>query len=263
MSNKKIIETGKKFGHMNMSARFFPEEMSAEERAKIFLERRLKVGEEFGFDGHKMFMADQALKLSGKRGSYFEITDDYVMSNPKGWTDIAEDILIITDRVPGVVIGHPVADCPVVMMSDKRQGVSAIAHCSCDLIDARLPMMVADALLDAYNSKDDDLEVYVSACAGPGWTYDSMPKWAKDRELWSDAITCDEDGMFHIDLRRVVKRQLQERNIDDVAVLFNMDDTISNPNYYSNSQGRSNPEKFGRHFAGLFYEEDSKGRGRR
>ena len=36
-----------------------------------------------------------------------------------------------------------------------------------------------------------------------------------------------------------------------------MDDTITNPNYYSNSQssihGGNDPSKAGRHFAGLFY----------
>ena len=67
---------------------------------------------------------------------------------------LMSDILVISKDVPGVVIGHPVADCPVVMVSDSRRGVSAIGHCSCELIDKRLRMMVADALVDAYGSYD-------------------------------------------------------------------------------------------------------------
>lgn len=212
----------------------------------------MMVGCEFGFDGHKMFMADQV----NKNGSYFEITDDYVEANPNGWSDIPEDILIITDSVPGVVIGHAVADCPVVMMEDPIKGVSAVAHCSCEMIDKRLPMMVADALVNAYGSNEEDIITYVSACAGDSWTYDTFPKWATDTKMWEDGIY-EENGVFHIDMRKVIRKQLSERHIDLDNVTFNMDDTIINPNYYSNSAaspyGLNDSSKAGRHFAGLFY----------
>ena len=46
--------------------------------------------------------------------------------------------MIITDSVPGVVIGHAVADCPVVMMVDEKRGVAAIGHCSAEMIDKKL-----------------------------------------------------------------------------------------------------------------------------
>ena len=253
MENVKVFETGKKFGNMNSQARFYPEGMSSEERNALFLERRMKVGSEFDFDGHKMFMADQV----HKRGSYFEITEDYVRSNPNGWSDIPEDILIISEKVPGVVIGHAVADCPVVMMEDPINGVAAVAHCSAEMIDKRLPMMLADALVDAYGSREDDIITYVSACAGDSWTYDSFPKWACDAKLWEDSIYADENGIFHIDLRQAIRKQLVERHIDLGMTTFNMDDTITNPNYYSNSAsssyGKNDSLKAGRHFAGLFY----------
>lgn len=253
MVNAKILETGKRFGNMNTAAAFYPEGLSLEERRKIFLKNRIMAGKHCGFDGYKMFMADQ----KDKKGSYFEITDEYVRENPTGWSDINEDILLITEDVPSVVIGHPVADCPVVMMEDPILGVSAIAHCSGEMIDKRLPMMVADALVDAYGSKDEDIVAYVSACAGPNWTYDSFPRWAKDEKMWEEGIVADENGIFHIDLRKVIKKQLMMRNIDLDNVSFNMDDTITNPNYYSNSAssllGGNDPSKAGRHFAGLFY----------
>ena len=87
-------------------------------------------------------MADQLDKC----GTYFNITEEYVRDNPKGWSDIREDILIVNDKVPGVVIGHPVADCPVIMMTDKNKGVAAIAHCSAELIDKKLPIFILNAL---------------------------------------------------------------------------------------------------------------------
>lgn len=253
MENVRIVETGKHFGNMNMGASFFPSGLSLEERKKLFLRNRINAGRYFGFDGRKMFMADQIDKC----GSYFEITEDYVWRNPNGWSDIKQDILLITDEVPSVVIGHPVADCPVVMMEDPILGVSAIAHCSGEMIDKRLPMLVADALVDAYGSKDEDIITYVSACAGPNWTYDSFPRWAKDFDMWKDGIVSDENGVFHIDMRKIIKKQLLDRNINLENIEFNMDDTITNPNYYSNSQasvnGGNDPSKAGRHFAGLFY----------
>ena len=115
MRKARIFESGVMYGNMNTQARFYPEGMSASERAEDFLERRVQMGKYFGFDGAKMFMADQV----DKTGSYFEITPEYVKANPNGWTDINQDILVITDKVPGVVVGHPVADCPVVMMVDE------------------------------------------------------------------------------------------------------------------------------------------------
>ena len=42
--NVKIVETGIKYGNMNTASSFFPEGMSAEEREKIFLDRRLRAG---------------------------------------------------------------------------------------------------------------------------------------------------------------------------------------------------------------------------
>ena len=256
MRKARIFESGVMYGNMNTQARFYPEGMSASERAEDFLERRVQMGKYFGFDGAKMFMADQEHKC----GSYFEITEEYVMDNPTGWSDIPEDILVITDKVPNVVIGHAVADCPVVMMEDPVKGVSAVAHCSAEMIDKRLPMMLADALVDVCGSKDEDIITYVSACAGDNWTYDSFPKWAQDIKMWEDGIYADEAGIFHIDIRKVIRKQLEERRVDLGKTLFNMDDTITNPHYYSNSAsspyGLNDPSKAGRHFAGTFYPKE-------
>lgn len=203
-----------------------------------------------------MFMADQ----KDKTGTYFVIDEDYVEANPMGWSDISQDILVITDKVPGVVIGHPVADCPVIMMEDKTKGVAAIAHCSAELIDKKMPMMIADALASEFGSRDEDISTFVSACAGNGWTYNKYPAWAKDEKMWEVGIKADENGIFHIDLKKVIANQLAVRNVEDV--MFNMDDTITNSNYYSNSAsspyGLNDPTKYGRNFAGAFYPELNK-----
>lgn len=243
------VETGNKFGTMNTGT--MPKELSKEEKTIKLMEHRIAAGKEFGFDGRKMFMADQ----KDKRGTYFNITKEYVEANPNGWTDINEDILIITDKVRGVVIGHPVADCPVVIMHDIKQKVCAIAHCSAELIDKKMPMMVADALVEAYGSKDEDIHAYISACAGPDWTYDKYPSWATDKKMWEKGIEVDDNGIFRINLRKVIDMQLKARKLYDIY--YNKKDTITDPEFYSNSAaspyGLNDQSKYGRNFAGAFY----------
>ncbi len=251
MENIVIVESGNKYGNMNTSKSFYPESFTREMIEERFLQNRLELGFDYGFDGRKMFMADQ----KHQSGSYFEITRDYVLANPNGWSNILEDILLITDKVPEVVIGHAVADCPVVIMADERQKVMGVAHCSAALIDKKMPMMLADALVDAYASRDDDLRVYVGACAADSWTYDRYPSWATDEKMWERGIYFGDDGLFHIDMRKVLSYQFLMRNISLGKIIYNMDDTITNPNYYSNSMASKQLVKRGRHFTGAFYKK--------
>ena len=226
-------------------------QLTKSDKNMIFANHRRAFAEANGFDWHKMFMADQV----NKNGSYFEITRDYVENNSNGWTDIPEDILIITDEVPGVAIGHPVADCPVIIMEDVKNKVTAIAHCSAELIDKRMPMMIADALSSAYNTKDEDIKVHVSSCAGPTWTYDKWPGFANDKKIWEDTCAITEwDNEFKINIRAAIAGQLIERGIGQ-NVSYDFADTIIDKEYYSNSASRSNPDKYGRQFTGAIYQK--------
>lgn len=250
LGNATLIETGMLYGNMNTAKAFYPENYTPEQRKEAFMNARMKLGKDYGFDGHKFFMADQ----QDKRGTWFEIDNDYVEANPNGWSDIRQDILVITDKTPGVVIGHPVADCPVVMAYDKKNNIVAIGHCSAELVDKKMPMLVADALYNSYRTKDEDIAVYVSACAGDSWTYDKYPAWAKDNKIWDEAIKEDADGIFHIDLKSAVLKQLQERNVEDITM--SPVDTITDPNYYSNSAAFNGAQyKKGRNFAGAFFKK--------
>jgi len=78
VKNLQIFETGKLYGNMNTNKAFYPENFSAEERAKDFLERRIILGNDKGFDGRKIFMADQC----DKTGSYHILTEtDFEIKN--------------------------------------------------------------------------------------------------------------------------------------------------------------------------------------
>ena len=251
IKNLKIFETGNKFGNMNTAAKFYPEGYSANDRKAVHNIARRALGRDLDVDGRKMYMADQL----HKRGTWKEIDKEYVEAYPNGWSDISEDIVVT--KAPGVVIGHPVADCPVVMAYDTKQKVVAVGHCSAELIDKKMPMLVADALYNSYRSKDEDIYTYVSACAGNSWAYDKWPNWAKEEKFWEKYITEGKDGLFHIDLKNAVRNQLLDRNIAPNRIDVSPIDTITDDNFYSNSAAFNGQiQKNGRHFAGAFFKDE-------
>ena len=119
----------------------------------------------------------------------------------------------------------------------------------------------SEVLQKEYGSNAKDIFAYVSASAGPNWFYDSYPKWAKDSSIWKNCITYDhENKQFHINIKPAVLMQIIHSGVLPKNIQFNMDDTITHPAYYSNhassKKGGNQPEKNGRHFAGLYYDEE-------
>lgn len=249
VNNLRILNTGNKYGCMNTKASCYLEGMTGKERQIEFLKHRalLAIDNDFAFNPYKFYMPSQ-----NKEGKAVELTKDMIDAYEDGWDlDIPGDILVITDKIPGVVAGFPVADCPVVIASDLKNGVTATAHCSAEMIDNYLPKMTIEALQSSYNSKLDDIYVYIGPHAGNSWTYNNWPKWAKEG-FWeqSGAIT-EDNGLYRIDLRKAMLSQLNPESFN--TFIINNDDTITNPNYYSNSAARTNKEKDGRHFEGAYY----------
>lgn len=257
----------------NLSSLDSDYKFTREDKSAIHMKHREAAGREYGFDHLKMFMMDQ----TDKKGTYHVFDKEYVEANPKGWSDIAQDIGIVTKEAPGVVACHPVADCPVIVMKDAKNGVTAVAHCSAELIDKKLPMLMADALLDYAGTKDEDIYTYVSSCAGPDWTYEGMPAWLNDWKMWSTThgVELEKENIvkngvvtpkMHVILRNIIKQQLRDRNISLDNTKFSDIDTITNPYYYSNcassTYGLNQPEKFGRNLVGAFYLDDEETKGR-
>ena len=222
----------------------------------IFTEHRKDIGFDYNFDWHKMFMADQAYL----NGSVFEITKDFVLDNPSGWPNIPEDILMIRKNLDGVLIGQPVADCPVVIAEDRKQGITTVTHSGGKMIDKKIPIAAIEALYRE-GSNPGDIYVRVGACAGKKWHYEkNMPDWAKDKQLWNQAITYrKKDDSYYIDLRKALALEFQSIGLDKNNISYDFHDTISNPQYYSSSQATTDESKYGRHLIGAIYQ---KGRSR-
>ena len=246
MSKLRIIDIGNEYGNMNLNAKFYPKYFKTEDIQRDFDLRRERMGEDFGFDGMKMYMAGQ----KRKDGSFFEITEDYVYEFPEGWTDINEDILVMADDVEGVAVGYPVADCPVVMAYDKAQRVIAVSHCGAELTDKMMPISVIDSLAYTYDSNDEDILVYISSGIDKkSYLYDRYPLWAKDHRVWDGMIEEDKNVIFHIDLKGAIKRELISRNISEENINVSRVDTFTNPDYYSNRAEKLGiEEKMGRNF---------------
>lgn len=233
-------------------------------RSTIFKKHRQTLAEHYGFDWAKMFMADQKCK----DGSVFEITRDYVEAYPNGWTDIPEDILMMKKDVTGVALGHPVADCAVVVAEDQKLGMVTVAHCGGEQIDLKIPMMSIEALY-RQGSKPEDIVVTVGARAGDSWVYtENRPSWATDTKVW-DATGAIVPGEIMKDERMVPSYAIRQDNalayeFNEVGIpmeniVWDQHDTITDAVHYSNSAAaQGNVSKLGRQFIGAFYQEEGK-----
>lgn len=256
LNNMGTIDTDRTLGCMNTNPKFYEEGLTKKEIREKFLQHRKNAAayEGFQFDPKKFFRSSQT-----KDGSAVELTKEMVESYEDGWDlDIPADILVVTHKTPGVVAGYPVADWPVLIASDLRNGITATAHCGAEMIDRELPRQTIEMMQNKYNSKLDEIYVYIGSHAGSSWTCDSMPKWAANKNLWKDseAIKQREDGSYQIDLRKALLYQFESYNFEPEkfeSFLVNNDDTITNPNYYSNSAARKDPSKAGRQFTGAYY----------
>ena len=253
--NLRILNTGNKYGTMTTNACFYEDGMSFDDRKKVFLERRKKAAKDnrYTFDPYKFYMP-----IQNGEGKAVEITREMVEAYEDGWDlDIKADILITTDKIPGVVAGFPVADCPVIVASDLKNGVTATAHCSAKMINNYLPIRTVEALQSMYDSKKEDIYIYVGAHAGKDWSYDRYPDFATE-SFWkkTEAVKQVSANDFRINMDNALLYQL---NPDDYETyIINTDNTRTNPNYYSNSvynHGKGPEEKNGMHFEGAYYQK--------
>lgn len=262
MKDVKIFEAGRKYGNMNTAERFYPEGMTVEGRSRSFLQKRLQLGNEYGFDGHKVAAASQL----DKTGTFYILTEKDVKENPDLWKlDIAQDILVISEKYSkGIVASHPVADCPVVMAIDELNGITAVCHCSAELVDKHLPELTVEALRKAtkemgYIVPDrDNYLAYVSSCAGSNWEYNTYPKWAQDEKVWQGNITEQKNnkGIYNINIRSAVVEQLYESGLPLESIRLSKYDTITDSRFFSHSASFKDSSKAGRNLIGAFYEEE-------
>ena len=229
VNNLRILNTGNKYGTMTTKSCFYEKGLSFDDRKAIFLERRKMAAADnnYAFDPYKFYIPKQDSK-----GKAVELTREMVEAYEDGW------------------------DCPVIVASDLKNGITATAHCGVAMINNYLPIRTVEALQSMYGSKKEDIYVYIGAHAGNDWTYDRYPQFATEK-FWEQtgAVKQVADNDFKIDMDKALLYQLNPEEYE--TFIMNTDNTRLNPNYYSNSVYATEKleEKAGMHFEGAYYQK--------
>jgi len=254
-SKIKIFESGKDCGIFSRHKKFYPPKTTKKVRTKLFNEVKDRIGKKYGFDGKKIFQAYQKAEnnnIQYEDGKYIVIKDKYMRSGDYWYKTLYADILIISDKYPNVVVGNQMADCPIIIVEDRKKGVTALSHCGTSYIDRYLPKQTVESLIKEYNSNVDDLYVYVGSCAKKeNYIYDKYPDWATHKDVW-DGFIIKEGKDYHIDMNGAIRKQLEDigiKHIEESKI-----DTMSDDRYYSHRESaKGNKDKHGQNFVGFYY----------
>lgn len=254
-SKIKIFESGIEEGIMSRNKKFYKDGTSEEEINKLFLEVRKKIGNKYGFDGKKMFQALQKTeinKIDYPDGKYHVINEEDINREDLWYVEIPTDILILKEKYKNIVVGNQMADCPILIVEDRKKGVTALSHCGAPYINRKLPYQTAEALIKEFNSNPEDLYAYIgSNSKKESYIYDRYPAWATNEDVWNGYIT-EENKDFHIDMEGAMLKQIRALGIKNIEI--SKIDTVTDDRYYSHSAfSKGNISKKGQNFVGFFY----------
>lgn len=254
-SKIKIFESGIADGIMSRNKKFYSDSMNQEEIDSEFFKTRIKLGNKHGFDGKKIFQAHQKTDTNGveyEDGTYHVITDEDINNEDLWYVNLPADILIISQKYKEIVVGNQMADCPILIIEDRKQGVTALSHCGAPYINRMLPKQTVEALLKAFKSNIDDLYVYIGSNAKKeSYIYDKYPSWATNSEVWKNYIIKKEDK-YNIDMEGAMIEQLESIGIKNITI--SIKDTITDKEHYSHSaSSKGNNSKKGQNFVGFYY----------
>ncbi len=250
-----IFESGISDGIMSRNKKFYSNDMTQAEINQKFLETRIQLGKKYGFDGHKIFQALQKTETNNINypdGKYIVLNEQNMELDDYWYEQLPADILIISNKFKKIVVGNQMADCPVIIVEDRKLGVTALSHCGSIYINRKLPAQTVQALQKEYNSNLDDIYIYIGSCAKKeSYVYDKYPSWATNSDVWQKHIT-KRDNKYYIDITSAIVNQLKEIGVKNINV--SNKDTITNDTFYSH-RGASlgNESKLGQNFVGFFY----------
>lgn len=257
-----IFETNKKDGCMSLAKKFYPEDYTDKERRKEFNKVKEKVGKKYHFNGKHILQPQQKdVELEGNYpdGTYVRITENYLTKEDYWDEKIPCDILVIDTKFPNIVIGHRMADCPIIIAEDTKNQVVAVSHCGASQINREVPKWTIEALKKEAHSNPQNIHVYIGSCIKKNsYQYDCYPHWATNDKVWKDCIH-EVNNVYYIDLIHAIKKQLDGENILDNNIKESPTDTYLSPDYYSHTEEKRNPNSIiGQNFVGCFYQEESK-----
>ena len=251
----KIFESGKSDGIMSSNKKFYRDETTEEEIKEAFLKVRENLGAKYGFDGKKIFQALQKTETNNIEypdGTYHVINENDINNDDLWYVEIPADILVIEEKYKNIVVGNQMADCPILIVEDRKKGVTALSHCGAPYINRKLPYQTAEALIKEYKSEPSDLYIYIgSNSKKESYLYDKYPKWATNQEVWAESIL-ESNGYYSIDMETAMIKQLSSLGIKNITI--SKIDTVTDDRYYSHSAFYNGDiTKKGQNFVGFFY----------
>ncbi len=256
-SKIKIIETGRADGIMSRTKRFYPEYYSEDQINKIFRETRINAGKKYNFNGlHIIKPIQKELAKAKDKNNIFK---DYIivtkeMLNKEDYYDIDFfcDALVLPSTIKDVVLGHPEADCPILICEDRKKGYTSLTHCGAVMINRGTIKHCIDALTDGCNSNKGDIYCYISnSIKKDSYIYDKYPPFATNNTIWKNAIT-KHNNEYNIDLSLAIREELQRLGIENIKE--NKEDTATSPKYYSHvKETQGDYSKKGQNFVGIYY----------
>ena len=248
-----IFESTNKEGYFSKNEKFYSIKLKRYIEDK-FSETRKNMGKNFNFNYLKMFEVKQKMQDNDEYpdNKYVVLDETYMKKEDFLDEEIHADILIISNKYPGIAVGHRQADCPVLILEDRRQGLTAICHTNTIHINRELPKHLVKTLIDDFNSKASDLYLYVGAFVKKeNYIYDRYPIWATNEQVWQNAIIKEDDG-YHIDMERAILDQIKMFDLKEVYI--NPIDTAAENSYASHTMFvKGHKEKAGQNFIGFYY----------
>ena len=252
-SKIRIIESTMEDGVFSSNKKFNPD-LSEEQREKKLKEVRINFGNKNNFNGLHMIKTTQ----KGPTNNYeYEDGLYYVIKEYPNKEDYLEDIIVadvvlIEEKLKGIVVGHVMADCPIVIAEDRKKGVTGMAHCGGTYVNREVPKNIIEALQKEYNSSPEDIYVYIGSNAKKeSYIYDRWPVWATNK-VWNNHIE-EKEGNYHIDLDGAITEQLEKLGIKNIEI--SKYDTVKDKIHYSHSASyHGNKDKFGQNYVGFLYE---------
>lgn len=253
-SQIQIFEGNQEQGIFSKAKKFYKENATDEEIYNKIKEARIKLGNKYNFDGLKMFQVLQKMEDNDdyEDNKTVEITDEYMQKEDYFTEEIHADILIISNKYKKVALSHRMADCPVLILEDRKIGKTAIAHCGIYHINRGLPKALIESMINNCNSNPKDLYLYIgSHIHKDSYIYDTYPSQATNKEVWENAIEKQEDG-YHIDLKQAILNQIKEYDLGEIKI--SPIDTAKDNKYASHyATYHGNKNKIGQNIVGFYY----------
>lgn len=254
-----IFETNRKDGILSLARKFYPEKYTDEEIKQALSTVKDKIGKKYNFNGKHILQPcqkDVEFITDYPDGTYIKIEQEELTQEDYWYEKLPADILLIDTKNPNIVIGHRMADCPVIIAEDVENQVVAVSHCGSSQINREVPKWTIEALKKEANSKPENIHIYIGSCIKKeNYQYDKYPSWATNKNVWKDCITKHEN-IYYIDLITAIKKQLRNEQIKEENIQKSPIDTYTNKDYYSHTEEvRDKSKNIGQNFVGCLYQE--------